>query len=415
MRPDLTQTFSFSRIQAFTQCKRFYKHRYIDRVPVEGTEGYFVLGKAYHEGLEHLYRNYEGKLLPAQDQITQLVVAGLDGFWQGWFNDELIGDLWYDFKQLEQDAITLNHLTAELLWRSSAECRDPKLWIRNKDGSLYKAPQMSKAWEKAAAELRIPEHQAKVNEVAKELDEAASSLSPTLLSSNFNLSAVVLESYALGRLYTDFEGTVEVVGVERGFWDDHKLQQDTRLILDQFKVQGFIDLIVNLDGKLTIIDHKTSKALIDPLGVLYHEQLNLYAYAVKEAFGFYVQQIGINHARTNTKIIVPVDWTIVEQVVERQRQHLQAIEAEVTFPVQNPLDTYAAKKCLGYSRAPYLPENLSGVCPYLPLCHPALAAHLESLAQAAAIPIEDTPPFTIEPSAKLEALAKQADALFIQY
>lgn len=374
-RPDLTEQFSFSRIGTFSQCAKSYQHRYIDRVKVVGTEAYFLLGKAYHAAQEFFYQNHPGGVCP-QEATTELLLAGLDMFWTDFFAEEKITHLRKDFIAHTEKAVDVMRDLAWLEWRGTAECTDKKLAIRRPDGTLYSAVKMTSIYKTEYAKLRLDTRVEKQVADGFVLDEKARQHSPTMQSSGFSLAAVYLEVDDLLRRYSDFPHPFqvdEVLGVEIGFTGD------TALTLAGFKVQGFLDLLVRLNGKVTIIDHKTSKAEISPAEVLYHEQLNLYAYAIRETLGIEVEQIGINHARTNVKTIVAIDWNVVDQVVERQAAALRTIANAKEFPTQNPLDKYAAKKCLGFSKAPYDAPSLNSVCPYVDLCHPGFLGRLQDL------------------------------------
>ncbi len=217
--------------------------------------------------------------------------------------------------------------------------------------------------------------------------EPVKAKSPEMQSSGFSLAETVAESYQLGRLYTGYNGVKGIHGVELGFSQADKdgTLEPLHIYIGKWLVQGFIDLVIDLDGVgLTVIDHKTSKKEHTEWSVLYHEQLNFYAWVLSTMGGMDIKAIGISNARANTKTIVPWSKEIARQVMSRLHGELEQIERETSFHPQDPLEEYTGKKCLGFSTAPYTqPDHFKSLCPYLQLCHNELYLMIQDRIAAA--------------------------------
>ena len=390
VRPDMYRT-SHSRINTFRECKAFYKHRYIDRVQVPGTEPYFILGSAYHSGMEMLYNNPAPK--KTHEEAQALIRSGIDEYWLEFFNEHGLIDLIDDFFSYEEMA---GSKLEWLAWRATAECTDPALMIRNQNGSIPKKLESNSKYKSEYEALGL-------ESMASDLNQRARGLSSYLVASpDVQLCEVFADSYKLGRLYRDYSDIEEIMGVELAFSqfsedDDSKGELINAATVGPYIFQGFIDLLVRRTHHgITITDHKTSKTEMTELDVLHHEQLNLYAAALKEAFGIVADSLCINNARFGTKVVVPIDWNIVERVVQRKIHELDDIAKEEKFLTQDPFNKYASKACLGNSKGPYGPDDMKKVCHFLALCHPELHARLQERNKPAEF--GDVPPFpTDEP------------------
>lgn len=67
-------------------------------------------------------------------------------------------------------------------------------------------------------------------------------------------------------------------------------------------IQGAIDLMIEKDGKLTVIDYKTDNASVEEITNRYRNQLYLYKYAAERIYGKPVDKIYIWSFRNNTAI-----------------------------------------------------------------------------------------------------------------
>ena len=67
-------------------------------------------------------------------------------------------------------------------------------------------------------------------------------------------------------------------------------------------IQGAIDLMIEKDGKLTVIDYKTDNASVEEITNRYRNQLYLYKYVAERIYGKPVDKIYIWSFRNNTAI-----------------------------------------------------------------------------------------------------------------
>ena len=274
----LEKTVSFSGLESYTNCGRYFQERYINKTPYEKSLEYSLLvGSWTHELIEAIIKTNEEVNLPEflESKLpTWLTAIGIT----------------INTVELENIVNCVVEL-ASILYRASVHCRDAKLTIRNKDNSVLKDPINYPSSSFLSALKKADFYKYK-----SQLDLEASQQVNELL--DMSLTWILADAYNLASNFRIPGWVYKTVGLELGFG----VNENTAFYIENTNVSllGFIDWVVELDdGSTIIIDHKTSKlsSKPNPLEVLYHPQLNLYAYVYEQVTGKKVSYIGINHLR----------------------------------------------------------------------------------------------------------------------
>jgi hypothetical protein len=130
---------------------------------------------------------------------------------------------------------------------------------------------------------------------------------------------------------------------------------------------GSIDWVFrDVNGQVTIADHKTSKDLPNEFGVQYHEQLNLYAVLYYELYDEWPDYIGINHLKSNTLVRVALDPQIASNIYNYYREVVVDIcKPNQTWLRRSPLKRFnIGTPCVKEVRGQAI------TCPMLSTCWP---------------------------------------------
>jgi hypothetical protein len=301
-------------------------------------------GNMVHEALEEYYLGNEVHPYPALQKV-----------WAKFFEKHELQNI---LELLEDVSTDLN----QLAWRASAECRDPSKWIRNKDGSVPKALSYNGAYKSEYARLGIEERKAYINtNVGRKAQELA----------DLSIVDCYADSLAMLKDYEEIPGLTEIKGVELPFSKKSKHEDGTWDLESPVElpelgdyVNGVIDLVAVVNDKIAIIDHKTSSGgPPDIVTVMYWDQLLLYAYAYEKLTRERPYYIGINHIRSGKTILAPVNWSLVEDAVQRFEGTITAAKAGVHFK-RSP--TEYQSPCTGGAKSL---ADTQRVCKYLDICH----------------------------------------------
>ncbi len=156
----------------------------------------------------------------------------------------------------------------------------------------------------------------------------------------------------LEKLYEDCKKML--LNWQRDFDSEASLECEVGLKSEKYNVIGFIDEIIKKDGKVTIIDNKTSKT--ESLSKSQETQLAIYALLYYENFGKLPDHLGIRFLRSGKKQFIPVnDGLISKAVYECKMIHVK----NLTDNIQE------------YPRSPSPLCNWGkGRCSYLERCYP---------------------------------------------
>jgi hypothetical protein len=348
----LEKTVSFSGLESFVNCRRFFEEKYINKTPYEYTIEYsLIVGSWAHELIEEKIRTNNTVNLE-----EELLIKVSD-----WLNNLRI-----QITQVEvEDIVKCVKELASLLYRASVLCIDRELSLRNKDNSVLKDPinYPSSSFLKALKGCEYYKFKSMIDmEASRQLNEFI----------DISLTWALADAYNLADSFKIPEWAYKTIGIELGFGTD----KDTACYLDDSGISllGFIDWVVELDdGNIVIIDHKTSKLTSKPtpLDVLYHPQLNLYASVFEKLTGRAVKYIGINHLRTGDIIIAEVD----NHVKICNYEHILELFKES----QN--GKYIRRRPTDYMSPCIKKDIKSGrvinTCPYLNKCWPSYYESLE--------------------------------------
>lgn len=348
----LTKTVSFSGLETYSSCSKCFEEKYINKTPYNKSLDYSLLvGSWTHELVEEVIKT-NGEL-----DLKET------------FGDRLpdwLGSIGVVLKEVAlEDVINCVEELAGILYRTSVHCKDPKLTIRNKDNSVLKDPinYPSSSFQSALKK-------AEFYRFKSQLDYEASEQVSEFLE--ISLTWALADAYNLAKCFTIPDWVYKTVGLELGFG----VNEDTAFYFKDSDVSllGFIDWVVELDdGSTLIIDHKTSKlsSKPSPLDVLYHPQLNLYAYVYEQVTGKKVNYIGINHLRSGDIIVAEVDNLVkicnYEHIVEIFTESQQG-------PYLRKRPTDYMSPCM---KKDYKSGRILSTCSYLNKCWPSYYESLE--------------------------------------
>jgi len=337
------QTVSFSALESYKSCAQFYSYRYIENIKHEQPlEKALLVGSWTHTMIEDKLNN---------DSDLDLVEESFKVHIPEWLDTCGIKLNLEQVEKLIELSIELSHL----LYRASAFCNDGTK-IRNSNGTVLKSPIdfPSSSLKNELVKLPCYRFKAQLDQVACQQNEVFLHISFTWLFAEalFNASVFSFPKWAEKTIHTEFEfGTSEETIVPIG-----GVNSNTSLL-------GYIDWIVKMnDGRIAIIDHKTSSKCPTNEEVLFHPQLNLYAYAYKVLFGSLPSVIGINHIKTGNIILAEVKSSIVNETVEYYS--LLYNEAQKNVGVKKHPNDYQSP-CV---KRDYNSNKVISICPYLEKC-----------------------------------------------
>lgn len=335
--PDL-KTVSYSALDLLKSCPQQYRYRYIDKLEYTKTlENYFLIGSWTHDLIEK-------KLLEPDMDVMDSFIDSLEE----WLSD--LG-VYLDADELT-NAINISVDLSQLLYRASAHCND-NTKIRNSNGTVLKNPidYPSNSFKSELSRLKTYKYKSMI-------DQAACRQNPELLK--FSLVWCLAMSLHLSINFKIPKG-VTTVSTEMPFG----LNRETFVPLGDTdcSLLGYIDWVMKLsDGRIAIIDHKTSNSIPLELDVLYHPQLNLYAYAYKVLTGDYPQMIGIHHVKTGRMIFAEANEKIIRTTVDYYEELYKSSLLENVIR-KHPGDYNSP--CL---KRDYTSKKVTSVCPYLDKC-----------------------------------------------
>lgn len=332
---------SFSRLDTYSKCSQFYSNKYVLKTESKEEPNIsFLLGDLVHKCLEYILLNNSYPNLALMHVVPE------------WLYEHNLN--------LDIDAVQLVGLNVgKVLHRCSPNYNNADK-IRNKDGSCLKDPldSPSKSFKDALNDLDTQVHRSKFV-----INSSASAQQP---------------EYWIPNNFGDFISTVYgiVLGFNKPTWwlenygIEYKLSSDESnlVYLDKEKTivfKGFVDWIVKAEnGQIVIGDHKTSKKLITPEDVMFHPQLNLYAFALHQLTGLYPTALFIHHARSNTYVVSEFEIEIMADTVNYYLQTYKLIKND-SFIRKHPNDFNSP--CLSRD---WKTGSVSKKCQYIDNCWP---------------------------------------------
>lgn len=357
--------YSISRLQKYAKCPQMYEWHYLKKLYRSETTDSLLLGSMVHDALEAYYLKEVSNPLEA-----------LQASWEKFLQDRDLG-------QLAPELLKIANEVGVLQWRASEACTDRSLQIRNKDGSIPKNVAMNGKYKAEVERLGLDVRSERINHMAQSRADLQ----------GIDLSYCYAESRFLLTDYQDIPGISQVHHVEfpisdkiyrvdaagltvrneHGVPEVDSIANPVQLPQTQNYLNGYVDLIANVYGKIALIDHKTSAGdAPDVVTVMYWDQLLLYAWAYKQLTGNAPYYIGINHLRSRQCVLAPINWDLVEDAVARFEHNI--ISAELGhFCKRSP--TEYQSPCVGGAKSM---SDVKRVCPYLDLCYPQLHQVLQS-------------------------------------
>ena len=146
--------------------------------------------------------------------------------------------------------------------------------------------------------------------------------------------------------FPGFPKDLEVLGVEQHF----------KFPLEDFKLQGFVDLAYRHGDTLTILDWKTAKAYTK--AELLHKQRQPYLYSewVKQEFGRYPDTLCFWHIRDNKPVTIPFRQEEFNEARQWAVDRVHTIRNTWYFPPQ-PSDFFCKYICSVRGRCEHGNQN----------------------------------------------------------
>lgn len=338
------EQFSYSSVEKYLKCSYLWWLYYDKVVPRPITDTVpTVAGTITHRVLDCYYEpTGVNRAIPARDL--------LDLDWQVTLGEMGVPHLYGELQSLAEGIIQL-HARAAKGYKGRDAIVDPDT------GKPYSQPTRTNAWKQALAELKLDKTQREVDRTAKLCGGVWDAVS---------LSSVFSETYVFLGEYQDTLAPLNltVQALELPISGDGPLGRRTinpvRFPNNNEFFVAKIDLIAtDPEGRIYLLDHKTSKKLPSMTDAQHWEQLLIYAWAHFMLWGVWPQYIGINSLRDNKLITAPFKPELVEGALARHTQALKGIEAEI-FIQQSP--TSFGSNCYN----DYSKEK----CAYLNTCHP---------------------------------------------
>lgn len=169
-------------------------------------------------------------------------------------------------------------------------------------------------------------------------------------------------------IFDEFDGfpdNWEIIGVE----------VHVELLINGFKFQGYIDLLVRdkNDGKLIVVDHKSkSKFKSKQEQAEYARQLYLYAEWIHEKYGEYPKELWFNMFRSDKMVVIVFSEKELTKAKSWLLENILKIYADEDFEDKITLASKKTGEEIDPFAAPdYFCANLCGVryhCPHSGLC-----------------------------------------------
>jgi len=347
------ETTSHSRLGVFEKCGKMYEYQYIKKEAVFETADHFIIGEICHGTLEDYYND-----------IYKTVEESLANRWHNWLGERNLTPLLDD---LQSYAADVAHL-----YRRASPLYNGKDKIRKRDGTVADNPQMTSDWKRSVEELQLSDR-------AHNIDYGMiTSLGPAY--AGVSLSNCYSETIEIMR---DYKEPVQLKSVDwLEFPISHRVREDkqvkdlwnpVKLPRTGVYLNGYIDLVGRMrdehGGGVVLLDHKTtSGGAPSELEVEHHEQLLKYAWAWHQLTGEWPTHIGVNHLRSKSAVIVPLD----------QNEALLAIERTEALIEAQKRGDYIRKDPFAYG-SPCIrmrDHQVDRHCPYLAKCHPNVAKKL---------------------------------------
>jgi hypothetical protein len=363
---------SHSSLDRYEKCSELHYREDILKIrPPRVEQNHFVLGTACHKSIETYLT----------DATISHPIDVLDSYWSEWLRERGVG---YLMKQMHE----AREAMAELHFRASDKCTDGTAIRKGgkfKGAEVWKnpvadVPQMTSAWKQAMEQLGIDELVEHVDGTLRALDNQ--------IYGKFELSSAYSDSHTILKGYQDPDFLSDIDYIEfpishREFGEDGKVQR----IINSVKFpesgrlfNGYIDLVgtvkPELGGGVALLDHKSSMGPPPSVvAVAHHAQLLKYAWAwaelqfMKTGVRTWPRFIGINHLRSGTYVLAPVDPELAMWVVRRADQFIKMEEAGLHMPK----DPFAyGSPCLKMSKD----GTVESFCPHMSACHPIAAKML---------------------------------------
>jgi hypothetical protein len=365
---------SHSKMNVFNECGQKFFYEYIDKSRVRIEKDYFIIGSACHKCIEMYYLDDSGSINHPLDYT--------DIYWRDWLRSKQLGFLLGDLKVIAAEIAQINkrcradYTGEDAIRRGAKPEKGEKKYPRGKEyhkNPVADNPAMTGDYKRAMEELDLDRriHEIDVQLVAKGPEFASVSLS--------NCYAEVQE---ILKHYKDPECLASVDYVEfpvsHRVWEGKTVVDVINLVKlpgsDTDLMNGYMDLVGTMTAKygggVGLGDYKSSKKECTVLEVMYHAQLNKYAYMYYVLFGVWPTHLFINNLRFGTVTIAPCKPEIAMAIVEQYAADVKASKIAANYRKKDPFGFDSP--CLTFEKDGSLKEH----CPHLVKCFKHIAEEL---------------------------------------
>lgn len=353
------KTVSFSALESFKSCPQFFNFRYVQKIKApQPLQKALLVGSWTHKLIEEYLNNPDAS-------IREL----FNVYIYDWVMECGVNLDSENIEKLKEISIELSNL----LYRASAFCNDESK-IRNSNGTVLKSPieYPSGSLKKEFSNLKCWHYRAELDQIACLANPEFLEMSFTWLFAEalFNASVFKVPQWIAKTLHTELDfGTKEDKLVPLA---EVIATNKNNKVITKHSLLGYIDWVVELtDGRVAIIDHKTSSKMPTSEEVLFHPQLNLYAYAYKMLYGKFPDIIGINHIKSGNIVLAEVSIPIVIETLEYYTDLY--ITSQKELEKENSGEIRAVRKHPNDYQSPCVKRDyqtgvITSVCPYLDRC-----------------------------------------------
>lgn len=347
-----TEITSHSRLGVYEKCGKMYEFEYVKKIRKRVEADHFIIGDFCHKSLEAYYK-----------AEAETPIEALTARWDDWLTRNGLTPLVARLKDYSHD---ISHLYR----RASADYNGADR-IRKKGDLVADAPHMTGAWKQAVRDLDLEARQTDIDWTA--LQALGPAYATVSLSNCYGQTYNILTGYRDPECITSVE-YIEFPLSHRVFdpvtravtdvWNPIKLPSTGKLF------NAYIDMVVRmipeLGSGIGLFDHKTSNgAPPSIIEVAHHDQLLKYAWSWHQLTGEWPTHIGVNHLRSKTCVVAPLEPELAIEAVERMESLVRAEQAAV----------YLKRDAFGYG-SPCLKMrdgSLESHCPHLTRCHAKVA------------------------------------------
>lgn len=352
--------YSVSRLKTYKSCPQYFYNKYILKYPDYGFTSSTLLGSIAHTTLEVYYKNI---LNNNEEENKKLLNILLDSFILTLKSENILEE---SMQEVIKNALSSIASKMEVLYNRSSINYKGRDAIRKRDGSIASNPKLTNDWKDGLISLGISQDIEEINAyfsslIPKKLNDIDASLLKDL-----SVVDIYNDLYNIFKSYKDPFKNFNIEGIEVPI---SKLKINTVINpvlmpeklggLENIYINGYIDLLLEKEGRYVIIDHKTGSQPFSKEDIMYNSQLILYSWCIEKLTEKKVSHIGINNINNNSySVLIPLPN--------------DSIRKKILSTLFSSHIGIKAKHFPKYIPEPYSPclKMFGKICPFLSICWP---------------------------------------------